>query len=77
MASTFLPQQSNPTIRPYRKEIDALISGTSKKVSIALQALKETGFRIGELWQGKWTDLDEEKRTHDQMDLERGLVRQL
>ena len=26
-------------------------------------ALKETGFRIGELWQCKWTDLDEENFT--------------
>jgi hypothetical protein len=31
---------------PTEKEIDALIAGTSKKVSITLQALKETGFRI-------------------------------
>ena len=48
---------------PTEKEIDALIAGTSKKVSITLQALKETGFRIGELWNCKWTDLDEEKPT--------------
>ena len=48
---------------PTEKEIDALIAGTSKKVSITLQALKETGFRIGELWNCKWTDLDEEKLT--------------
>jgi len=48
---------------PTEKEIDALISGTSKKVSITLQALKETGFRIVELWNCKWTDLDEEKST--------------
>jgi integrase len=48
---------------PTEKEIEALISGTSKKVSITLQALKETGFRIGELWNCKWTDLDEEKST--------------
>jgi integrase len=48
---------------PKEKEIDALIAGTSKKISITLQALKETGFRIGELWKCKWTDLDEEKST--------------
>ena len=48
---------------PTEKEIEALISGTSKKISTTLQALKETGFRIGELWQCKWTDLDEEKST--------------
>jgi len=48
---------------PTEKEIDALINGTSLKVSVALQALKETGFRIGELWRCKWTDIDEEKST--------------
>jgi integrase/recombinase XerD len=48
---------------PTEKEIDALISGTTKKIATSLQALKETGFRIGELWQCKWTDLDEEKST--------------
>ena len=48
---------------PTEKEIDALIAGTSKKVSITLQALKETGFRVGELWNCKWTDIDEEKST--------------
>jgi hypothetical protein len=31
---------------PTEKEIDALINGTAKKMSTALQALKETGFRI-------------------------------
>ena len=57
--------QNNETLPfvPTEKEIDALTSATSKKVSIALQALKETGFRIGELWNCKWTDLDEEKST--------------
>jgi len=48
---------------PTEKEIDALINGTAKKMSTALQALKETGFRIGELWNCKWTDIDEEKST--------------
>jgi integrase len=48
---------------PTEKEVDALIAGTSKKVSVTLQALKETGFRVGELWDCKWTDLDEEKLT--------------
>lgn len=48
---------------PTEKEIEALISGTSKKVSTSLLELKETGFRIGELWECKWTDLDEEKST--------------
>jgi len=57
--------QNNNTLPfvPTEKEIEALISGTSKKISISLQALKETGFRIGELWNCKWSDLDEEKST--------------
>ena len=48
---------------PTEKEVDALISGCSKKISTTLLALKETGFRIGELWHCKWTDLDEENNT--------------
>jgi integrase len=48
---------------PTEKEIDTLINGTAKKLSTVLQALKETGFRIGELWNCKWTDIDEEKST--------------
>lgn len=48
---------------PTEKEVDALISGCSKKIAISLLALKETGFRIGELWKCKWTDLDEESNT--------------
>jgi integrase len=45
------------------KEIDALISGCGKKIASCILALKETGFRIGELWLCKWTDLDEENNT--------------
>jgi integrase len=48
---------------PTEKEVDALINGTAKKLSTVLQALKETGFRIGELWNCRWIDLDEEKST--------------
>jgi integrase len=57
--------QRNETLPfvPTEKEIDALIDGTAKKMSTALQTLKETGFRIGELWNCKWTDIDEEKST--------------
>lgn len=45
---------------PTEKEVDALISGCTKKIATALLALKETGFRIGELWTCKWIDLDED-----------------
>jgi integrase len=48
---------------PTEKEVDALINACTRKISTALQALKETGFRIGELWDCKWTDLDTEKST--------------
>lgn len=48
---------------PTEKEVDALISGTPKKIATSLLALKETGFRIGELWRCRWIDLDEEKNT--------------
>jgi integrase len=48
---------------PTEAEIDALISGTSRKVSCVLQLLKETGMRIGEAWQLKWIDVDAENCT--------------
>jgi len=41
---------------PLEKEIDDLISGTSKKVSVFLLLLKETGLRCGEAWSLKWTE---------------------
>jgi len=61
-APIYMRDETLPFV-PTEKEIDALINGTAKKLSTALQALKETGFRIGELWSCKWTDLDEEKST--------------
>lgn len=57
------PKNETLPFVPTEKEVDALINGTSLKVSVALQALKETGFRIGELWRCKWIDIDEEKST--------------
>ena len=55
----------NPSIPfvPTEKEADALINGCTKKIATALQTLKETGFRIGELWNCKWIDIDTEKST--------------
>jgi integrase/transposase-like protein len=46
---------------PLESELDALISGCSRKVDASLQLLKETGMRIGEAWRLKWTDIDEEQ----------------
>ena len=48
---------------PSEKEIDALIAGMSKKVATSLQLLKETGMRIGETWNLRWIDIDQEKNT--------------
>ena len=61
--ATIYPKNETLPFIPTEKEIDALINGTSLKVSVTLQALKETGFRIGELWRCKWIDIDEEKST--------------
>ncbi len=46
---------------PLERELDALISGCSRKIAACLQLLKETGMRIGEAWRLKWTDIDEEQ----------------
>jgi integrase len=46
---------------PSEKEIDTLIAGMSKKVAASLQLLKETGMRIGEAWNLRWTDIDHER----------------
>jgi len=43
---------------PLESEVDALIAGCGKKVSVFLQLLKETGMRCGEAWNLKWTDID-------------------
>jgi len=48
---------------PSEKEIDALIAGMSKKVATSIQLLKETGMRIGEAWNLRWTDIDQERNT--------------
>lgn len=43
---------------PTEAEIDQLISGSPRKVSIALQIAKETAARIGEIVRIKWTDIN-------------------
>jgi integrase len=63
MGNTLLQEKRNHTIRPNRKGNRHYSLRNKQKVSVTLQALKETGFRIGELWNCKWTDLGEEKST--------------
>jgi integrase len=48
---------------PTENEIDQLISGCSRKISVFLQLLKETGIRRGEAWQVQWMDLDFQTQT--------------
>ena len=43
---------------PTEQEIDQLIASCGEKTSSLLQALKETGMRIGEAWKLKWIDID-------------------
>jgi integrase len=45
---------------PTEAELDALITGSGRKLSSLLQLLKETGCRIGESLRAEWTDLDPE-----------------
>jgi integrase len=61
---------------PTEQEIDQLIAGCGEKTTALLQALKETGMRVGEAWKLKWTDIDyvnatisitPEKRSHARM----------
>jgi len=46
---------------PTEAEIDSLIAGVGWKTSTVLQLLKETGARIGEVWNLKWADVDTER----------------
>ena len=43
---------------PTEQEIDQLIAGCGEKTATLLQALKETGMRVGEAWNLNWTDID-------------------
>jgi integrase len=48
---------------PTEAEIDSLISACTRKISVFLQIMKETGMRCGEVWQLRWTDIDTESGT--------------
>jgi integrase len=56
-------QNSPVPFVPHETEIDALISGSGKKMAVLLLTLKETAMRLGEAWQLEWKDLDIENRT--------------
>ena len=47
---------------PKEAEIDQLIAGCSRCMTVFLQLLKETGARCGEIWQLKWEDVDFESK---------------
>jgi len=46
---------------PSQLEVDQLIAGVGKKMSTFLRLLSETGMRVGEAWNLKWTDIDCER----------------
>jgi integrase len=46
---------------PSEKDIDQLIGGMSPRLGTILLFIKETGCRLGEMWQVKWEDLRAEK----------------
>jgi len=55
-------EQKIPFI-PLEKEIDDLIAGCGRKMSVFLRLLKETGARVGEALRLTWQDFDFEKST--------------
>jgi integrase len=48
---------------PLEKELNDLIACCSRRTAALLQLLKETGARLGEALELKWTDVDFEQRT--------------
>jgi integrase/recombinase XerD len=48
---------------PLEKELNDLVACCSRKTAALLQLLKETGARLGEALELKWTDVDFEQRT--------------
>lgn len=58
----YKPVERLPFI-PTEQEIDQLIASVGKVMATLLQTLKETGIRIGEAVQLRWTDYNEEQRT--------------
>lgn len=48
---------------PLEREIDDLIAGCSKHIAVALQIMKETGARSGEVFKLKWSDINFENMT--------------
>jgi integrase len=57
---------------PSEAELDALISGTGKKLATFLQLLKETAMRRGEAKRLQWIDIDFEKNIITLNDPEKG-----
>jgi len=54
--------ERKPVFIPTKEELDQLISGTGKRLSVFLQLLEETGMRYGEAAKLKWTDVDFQRR---------------
>jgi integrase len=48
---------------PLESEVQALVSGMGRKTACLLQLVRETGCRVGEAWNLRWTDIDFERST--------------
>jgi integrase len=53
----YYPIEKIPAI-PTEQQIDNLVAGSSRQISLFLQVLKETGARRGEAYNLHWTDID-------------------
>lgn len=54
--------ETKPKFIPNEEEIDQLISGAGKRLSVFLQLLKETAMRYGEAAQIRWNDIDLQRK---------------
>jgi len=57
---------------PLEREVNDLIAGCGRKMSVFLRLLKETGARVGEALRLRWQDFDFEKSTVTINDSEKG-----
>jgi integrase len=69
--SNFKQRSKIPWI-PFEKDINTLIHACSRKISVFLQVLKESGARSGEVFKLKWRDVDLERKFININDPEKG-----
>ena len=57
---------------PFEEDINTLIHACSRKISVFLQVLKESGARSGEVFKLKWRDVDLDRKFINVNDPEKG-----